>query len=284
MCPSKRSSFAQASSRIESSTFTDRLGSLTIRASSAAKPLSRSPSPSSRVVQEVLLELVEDDEQRPAPLRPRAAASRRASRAGAGERLVAGELLQRGARAPPRSAGTGSSRHERNDADGERAAPPCAAPRLLAQAVDDAGLQQRALADAARAVQDRQPRRAQVGGDDRRLRRAPEEEVRVVLAVGHEPDVRAVGARGARRPARRAMLIRLRGAGSGSRASSSLHVLAQLAVDELDVRRASSQSACSISRTFGSAGSRCTAHDLTTSLRAPQIRLRITRRFQSRSE
>ena len=188
---------------------------------------------------------------------------------------------------PPRAPRTGSSSHERKHADRERRARRRARSASLAQAVDDAGLQQRALADAARPVQERQPRRAQVGAHDRDLLRAPEEEARVVLAERDEPDVRARRARERRVRDRGARRERHR-AGASPAARTAAAPRARARTRSARRRRARrcrrvSQSVCSILLTFGSTGSRWIAHDLTTSFCVPQIRFRITRRFQSRS-
>ncbi len=188
MLSSKRSSFAQASSRSERMKFTRRLGSLTRPGNSAAKV----PSPSSaRVVEEVLLELVEHDEQRPHPLRPAANGLEQRLARLPGRQLLAAQRL--GARRPHRLGKRGqrvvAPAAER--ADRERR-PLRAAGRdlahLLVQVVDDAGVEDRRLADTARAVEDRQPRRAQVRGNDRLLLVAAEEECGVALAVGDETD------------------------------------------------------------------------------------------------
>ena len=63
-CPLKRSSFASASSRIESRKCTRRFGSFTIAGNSLGE---RPLAVLVRVVEEVVLELVEDDEQRADP-------------------------------------------------------------------------------------------------------------------------------------------------------------------------------------------------------------------------
>ena len=95
MCPSKRSSFAQASSRIESNDVHRQA-----RVVDDPRQLGREAGQALvvalvGVVLEVLLELVEDDEQRARAIRP--GAQRLGERRGraAAKRLGAGELFQR---------------------------------------------------------------------------------------------------------------------------------------------------------------------------------------------
>jgi hypothetical protein len=142
------------------------------------------------VVEEVLLELVEDDEDRPHSSRPRA-------------QRPDGRV----ARTPRVDAGPGGLRRGHADGlhqPGQRVVAPGAegADReggtargggMPAQRVDHAGLDQGRLADAARPVDDREPRRAEVPGDDPDLLVAAEEEVGVCLAVRNEADVRRLG-------------------------------------------------------------------------------------------
>ena len=63
---------------------------------------------------------------------------------------------------------------------------------LRAEVMGDAGVQHRALADAARTVEQRQPRRHQVGGDDFPLGVTTEEEGGLLLGERHQPGVRAL--------------------------------------------------------------------------------------------
>ncbi len=65
--------------------------------------------------------------------------------------------------------------------------------RDLAQVIGHAGAQDGTLAHAAGAVEQRQPRGQQVGGDDLPLRFAPEEERRVFFRVGHQSLVGCAG-------------------------------------------------------------------------------------------
>ena len=161
-------------------------------------------------------------------------------------------------------------------------------PRLLAQAVDGARHEQRALADAARPVEDRQPGRAQVRGDDRGLLRAPEEERRVVLVVRER--ARRTGSADARRraarlrSARRSSAPACAGSGSGEPRLELAHVLAQLAVDELDILARVPERLLDLAQRSDLPARAGPPMTSPTSLRAPQIRLRITRRFQSLSE
>jgi hypothetical protein len=71
---------------------------------------------------------------------------------------------------------------------------------LEPQPARDAGAQQRALADAGRAVDQRQPRGHQVGGDDPLLGGPPEEERRGVVVVERgQADVRPLRRQAQRR-------------------------------------------------------------------------------------
>ena len=282
MCPSKRSSFAHASSRIESRTFTRRFGVVDDRGQLACE---RAVAVLVRVVEEVVLELVEDDEQRPHALGPRAqrlgtsgSPGCQASEVAAAERLDC------------RSADRLHQLRQRVVAPGARTRRPRTAPApgarwrardLRAQVVDDAGLEQRGLADAARAVQDRQPRCAEVPGDDPLRLVAAEEEVGVVLAVRDEPDV---GRRGRRRRV-----------GCGSPDPSVVAARAIELVLEPSTYSSSARRAARRCRGRARAPPRSRARPRRTaraappttsrsSCCAPQIRLRITRRFQSRIE
>jgi hypothetical protein len=144
-----------------------------------------------RLVEEVLLELVEHDEQRPHPLGPDADGLEQRLARLPGRQLLAAERLR--ARRPQRLGERGqrvvAPAAERAD---RKRRPLRAAGRdlahLLVQVVHDPGVEDGRFADAARAVEDRQPGRAQVRGDDRLLLVAAEEERGVALAVGDEAD------------------------------------------------------------------------------------------------
>ena len=115
-----------------------------------------------RVIEEVLLGLVEDE------VHVSAAGTLSASR---------GAVRGRAARlAPPRRAQLGIVAPAREH-DDERLL------RQLSQRARDRGAQQRRLADPARAVEHRQPRGDQVGDDDLPLALAAEEQERVELGV-----------------------------------------------------------------------------------------------------
>ena len=146
-----------------------------------------------RVVEEVVLELIEDDEQRAHRLGP--GAKRLYDRVAGPPRreLVPAECLRRGD--PDRL-------HERRqwivapggeDADREGRAIESLR-RFLAHVppkiMDDACPQERRLSDSARAVEERQPECAQVPTDDPLLVFPAEEERGVVLVEGNEADVR----------------------------------------------------------------------------------------------
>ncbi len=149
-----------------------------------------------RVVEEVVLELVEDDEQRAYLLGP------------GGERLDDGAagLPRFELRLAEQRRGVGPDRlHQRwewivapgrEDADRERGALESLGrfrERVRSEVVDDACPQQRGLADSALAVEERQTKRAEVAADDPLLLLAAEEEGGVLLAVGNEADVRRFG-------------------------------------------------------------------------------------------
>lgn len=140
------------------------------------------------VVEDVLLELVEDQEQRAIQAlggvadRLRERSSREAARQrrrqlpeGVGDRLLNTRL------------GIGRPRAEvhRRVLRGQAVGQP--ALRLIAHVTHHAGAQQRALADTAGAVEDRHPVGEKVVDDDRAERVTAEEVLTVVLAVGHQP-------------------------------------------------------------------------------------------------
>ena len=237
MCPSKRSSFAHASSRIESRTFTAQVRVVDDPRRAPRRSRSGARRRPRRVVQEVLLELVEDDEQRPRLRASTRAASRRASRRGVGQRLAPASSCERVARPPRqrRASGRRATSGTTQTANGASLGPGA---RLLAQAVHDARLQQRALADAARPVDDRQPRRRAgwrstiaVSCERPKKKPASSSPYGTSPTYGLSRAARAVvgasrgdgHAESARPPASRQLRLEL------------LHVLAQLAVDELDV-------------------------------------------------
>ena len=146
-----------------------------------------------RVIEKVVLELVEHDEQRPHPPRPTPQhVQQRLAGLPSGKVLAAGRLDRR---APDlsdqRAQRIVPPRPER--ADRERR------PRTrrlqvlqdpLVQLADHARLQQRALPNPTGAVHDRQPRSAQVPRHDPRLLIATEEELRILLPVGNQTDIR----------------------------------------------------------------------------------------------
>jgi hypothetical protein len=176
------------------------------------------------VVLEVLLELVEHDEERPVASDPRA------ERLGERRTRRGKRLLQRG----PGGLAQTSDRivaPRPEDAHGRR--------RLLAQCVDGTGHQQRALADPARPVEDRQPGRAQVRRDDRHLDGASEEERRIALVVGDEPDVRARWRGGTHQP-------RVAAARGSLASSSRTYSLSSQYTSSMFARSGVSHSACSI--------------------------------------
>ncbi len=159
-----------------------------------------------RAVEEVLLELVEDHQQGAVGRRGRGGLDRAldvvARQPGA---LVLREqsvqrLLDRRREAED---GIPAPRAE-DDRDEARRPPRRRVVRgLPPEACRDPGAEQRALADAALRVEQREPRRAEVADDDAGLRVAAEEEVGVVLRVVGQPDVgtaqaaRRLGLRGA---------------------------------------------------------------------------------------
>jgi hypothetical protein len=149
------------------------------------------------VVHEVLLELVEDDEDvrrrasRPVlerrrkrlvlPVRFKGVAEDRSDG-------LAHRVFQPGARIVAPGA----------EDDGDelgRSAPREVRPGDLAEVADCAGPQHGCLADTALRIQDGEPRRQEVGLDQLLLRRAPEEERRVLLSEGHQALVGGVGQR-----------------------------------------------------------------------------------------
>ena len=123
------------------------------------------------VVLEELLELVEDHEQR-AVARAGPALERLLETVAAGAERA--RQLDVGVAAP-------AAEDERDEPRAGRGGEPR----------HDAGAQQRALADAAARVQQREPRRLQVGDDPLALGVAPEEPVGVRLAERRQPDVRS---------------------------------------------------------------------------------------------
>ena len=103
--------------------------------------------------------------------------------------------------------------------------------QLRAQVAHDTRTQERGLPDPARAVEKRQARGPEVPGDDSRLAVATEEERRVVLAVGHEPDERRLGRRRRRSRGRRSC----RRAGREDLLLEPSDVLVERDVEEVDV-------------------------------------------------
>ena len=91
------------------------------------------------------------------------------------------------------SSGTGSSRHSRKTQIAYGTCSPflstALVEHLLADVMDDAGANQRRLADAARPVEDRQPGSTQIAGNDPLLLVPGEEESRVGFVVRDEADV-----------------------------------------------------------------------------------------------
>ena len=153
-----------------------------------------------RVIEEVLLELVEDEQRGAHVHRPLAHGGDQRLLAAPRRQLGSGRRLDRPAQR------LGQLQHRvraplPDDRDRERRPVVQPRPRPLSQPRHDAGEQQRALADAACPVEEGQPRTAQVGGDQARVAFAPEEEIAVALAVGHEAHVRAAWER--RSPRRR---------------------------------------------------------------------------------
>ena len=237
------------------------------------------------VVLEVLLELVEHDEQRAARARSSRAVSRRASPGRRGAARAPAELLQRDGAASLHSPDIGSSRHDANTQT-RTAARRYAGAGLLAQAVDDARLQQRASSrrrsarrrsSAAPSAGSRRRSRSPSTGR-RRRRRRPRRRERDRRTGSRARDGRSVAgagalAHGAAPPARRRQ-PRL----------EPLHVLAQLAVDELDVLALLPERLLDLALVRVG---RLALHRPRLAHRAcamPQIRFRITRRFQSLSE
>ena len=160
-----------------------------------------------RVIEEVLLELVEDDEQRRHRAEPRRErlAQRHAGRPR--RHVLAGRLahgLGDGARQPQQRRVAPRAEHRRGEAHGRaRRRVRGLAQRAIArdnraQAGQDGRLQDRALADAARAVQQREPRRAQVRADDLPLAVAAEEPRDVLFAECQQADVRVLPRRAVR--------------------------------------------------------------------------------------
>ena len=163
----KRSSLASASSRTERSTST-RSGAVTSSASS------RSNAPVLRVVEEVLLGLVEDEVDI-------AIGGRAPHRLD--EPVPAGQSGRSGDVVGQRARGIVTPTREHDD---ERLL------RELAQRPGDARAEQRRLADAARAVEHGEPGGNQVGDDDLDVARTAEEQecVEVGLAVRAEAAIR----------------------------------------------------------------------------------------------
>src|SRR5580765_6064306 len=138
------------------------------------------------VIEKVLLELIEDDQQIAVD----------------GVRPSAEAFLQRGARRILTNlAGDGvrearervvAPRLKHDDCELRRAARGLAASRRRAELVHHAGIDDRALADAAWTIEERQSGGLQVGGDDLALRLAPEEELGLRLGERHQPGVRAL--------------------------------------------------------------------------------------------
>src|SRR5262249_49486649 len=133
-----------------------------------------------------------------------------------------------------------------------------------------AGVEERALADAALAEEERQPRRQDVGDDELRVGVAPEEEERVGLVVALEP---LVGRRRGRRGERGHPAVPSRSCPS---AASSATTYSSSGTFSTSTPRCSQNSRSSYD------GSSCTAHDLYLRACSPQMRWRMTRRFQSR--
>ncbi len=151
-----------------------------------------------RVVEEVVLELVQDDEQRADMLCPRA--ERLGDRVA---RTPATQLARRPSASAAEALIVSMSACERIVAPGgehahcERRALGRSRRRLAQlrrEVAIDARSQERCLPDPARPVEQRQARGAEVAGDDPRLAVATEEERSVALAVRDEPDERRLAA------------------------------------------------------------------------------------------
>ena len=171
---------------------------------------------------EVLLELIEDDQQVAVDLR-------RARLQPVGERArpTAASADSR-ARWSRSRAASGSSRQARNStiANCGCRLGGCLA-RLPAQVVGDAGVEHRALADAARAVEAASGAAAiRLAVDDLALGLAPEEERGLLLGEGHQPRVGAV-THGRRPPAS--------GSSAQSRVCSRCDVALEIDVEDVDV-------------------------------------------------
>ena len=272
MRPSKRSSFAQRVLADREQDVHAQVGSLTIRGSSAANvPVAVLVG----VVEEVLLELVEDDEQRPHAARSTRAASRRAARPAA--RPAAPRRRAPRHRGPDRlgqrrAAGRRATRGTTQTANGAARRPAAFARTCSRRSCTTPACSSERLADPARPVEDRQPRRAQVRGDDLPSPASrPKKKSASSSSYGTSPTYGRLR-RGAASGACDGASVSVIAAAPRRRASRSSRSTysPSVAVEEVDVLAAAPRASARSRARFGSDGSRCTAHDLRSSCsRAP---------------